>query len=215
MADRGKPPFIALEGIDKCGKGTQTQKVLNMLREVWGNAVFFREPNERDNLTGRLIRRILLHELPAPPNEELQRLFVMDRAVDTVCTVLPGLEHGRPVVADRFALSTIAYGALTGDAMRYVQMHREVLGSWLRWPDLTIILDIPPEVAMERLARQEGRRAELFEQVEKLRKIRMAYLMLSTSSRDWAPEMRVEVINGNRPVDVVAADIRSILTPYL
>jgi dTMP kinase len=215
MGERNTPPFIAFEGIDKCGKGTQTLLAVDGLRTVWGNCVFFREPNERDNHTGRLIRRILQHEIPAPANEDLQRLFVCDRFVDTVCTVLPGLESGRPVVADRFALSTIAYGALTGDAMRYVQMHREVLGNWLTWPDLTVILDIPPEVAMERLSRQDGKRAELFEQVEKLRKIRMVYLMLSTTSRDWAPDMRVEVVDGNRPIDTVAADIRTVLAPYL
>ncbi|HUO75528.1 MAG TPA: dTMP kinase [Candidatus Paceibacterota bacterium] len=213
MAADKIPPFIAFEGIDKCGKGTQSLKAVDFLRGVWGNVVFFREPNERDNHTGRLIRRILQHELPAPANDALQRLFVIDRAEDTVCTVLPGLEHGRPVVADRFALSTIAYGALTGCADLFIAMHREVLGPWLRWPNLTVLMDIPAEVAMQRLARERGA-PELFEKLESLAKIRQAYLDIAASSRAWAPDMRVEVINGDRPVDTVAAEIQMILAPY-
>jgi len=207
------PPFVAFEGIDKCGKGTQSLKAVDFLRKAWGNCVFFREPNERDNHTGRLIRRILQHELPAPPNQAFQRLFVIDRAEDTVCTVLPGLEHGRPVVADRFALSTIAYGALTGQAETYIWMHRDVLGPWLRWPDVTILMDIPTEVAMQRLSQERGT-PELFEKLESLAKIRQAYLDIAATSRTWAPDMRVEVINGDRPVDIVAAEIQKLLAPY-
>ena len=115
--------------------------------------------------------------------------------------------NGSPVVADRFTLSTIAYGSLTQDVETYVQMHRDVLGPWLRWPDLTIILDISADEAMRRLG-LEGGKPELFERADKLSRIRSAYLALPEAMRQFAPTMRVVVVNGEQDKDVVFADVQ-------
>ena len=144
-----KPPFVAFEGIDKSGKGTQSLIAKDMLHRAWGDCIHFSEPNDRDSMIGRHIRKILKHELPAPAPRNFQRLYVIDRAQDTVSIVLPALGRGIPVVAERFALSTIAYGSLQDSPEEYVRMHREVLGPWLCWPDLTVIIDIPgPPIIM-------------------------------------------------------------------
>jgi len=212
--NKKNPPFIAFEGGDKNGKGTQSLITADVLKTAFGNVVHFSEPNDRDSLIGRHIRKVLKHEYPASPIPDFQRLYVIDRAQDTVSTVLPALARGIPVVAERFALSTIAYGMLQGTAMDYVQMHREVLGPWLRWPDISIILDIPAEVAMERLARERGK-PELFEKLELLTRIRSSYLQLADSGRGWAPDMRVVVVDGLGTVAEVAERIALITAPYL
>ena len=207
-------PFVAFEGIDKSGKGTQSRRAAGRLKQAWGEVVFFSEPNDTDSMVGRYIRRVLKHEIPAPPLESFQRLYVMDRAQDTVCTVLPALERGIPVVAERFALSTIAYGSLSGDFWTYVRMHEQVLGPWLRWPDLTVFIDISVETAMERLARESGR-PEYFERADKLARIREAYLQLMGTSKLFAPDMRTVVVDGEGTPDEVEARVTDVLAPYL
>lgn len=207
-------PFIAFEGIDKCGKGTQSLLAANVLKSAWGDVVHFSEPNDRDSMVGRHIRKILKHEYPAPPIPDFQRLYVIDRAQDTVSTVLPALRAGIPVVAERFSLSTIAYGSLEGSTDEYVRMHEEVLGPWLRWPDVTIILDLPAEEAMRRLAREKGK-PELFEKLDSLTRIRRAYLDLAEDSKRWAPDMNVIVLDADYPVLTVQEKVAAALTPYL
>jgi len=201
------PPFVAFEGIDKCGKGVQSHRTADWLKDIYGNVFRFHEPNYEASMVGRRIQQILTHEVPAPELEAFQRLFVIDRAQDTVCGVLPSLEASIPVVADRFTLSTIAYGSLTRDVETYVQMHRDVLGPWLRWPDLTIILDIAADEAMRRLG-LEGGKPELFERADKLGRIRSAYLALPEAMRQFAPTMRVVVINGEQSKDAVFTDVQ-------
>jgi dTMP kinase len=208
-----KAPFVAFEGIDKSGKGTQALIAADLLKRTWGDCVFFSEPNDRDSLIGRHIRRILKGEQPVPALDDFQRLYVIDRAQDTVSTVLPALAKGIPVVAERFALSTIAYGMLEGKAPHFVQMHREVLGPWLRWPDLTVIIDIPVEVAILRLARERGK-PEYFEKAEKLRRIRENYRWLADYSGQFVPEMRVVLLDGQGEVAQVAERVAGVLESY-
>jgi dTMP kinase len=184
-----------------------------MLHRAWGDCIHFSEPNDRDSMIGRHIRKILKHELPAPPPRSFQRLYVIDRAQDTVSTVLPALGRGIPVVAERFALSTIAYGSLQDSPEEYVRMHREVLGPWLCWPDLTVIIDIPVKLALYRLA-SERAIPQLFERADKLARIRDAYLLLAQTSVQWAPDMRVVVVDGQGTVPEVADRVAAVLAPY-
>lgn len=207
-----KPPFVAFEGIDKSGKGTQSLIAADLLKAAWGDVVHFSEPNDRDSLIGRHIRKILKGEEPVPQASEFQRLYVIDRAQDTVATVLPALARGIPVVAERFALSTIAYGMLANSKDVYVGMHRDVLGTWLRWPDLTMLIDIPASVAMDRLAREKGR-AQHFEKKGKLIRIRDAYLQLA-DHHEFAPDMQVAVVDGIGSVAEVADRVADVLRAY-
>jgi dTMP kinase len=209
-----KAPFIAFEGIDKSGKGTQSLIAADLLKAAWGDVVHFSEPNDRDSLIGRHIRKILKREESFPPTlADFQRLYVIDRAQDTVSTVLPALAKGIPVVAERFAMSTLAYGMLEGDMRDFVRMHHEVLGSWLRWPDLTIVIDIPAVLAMERLGREKGK-PEYFERADRLSRIRNNYATLAASAREWAPGMRVVGVDGVGSVQEVAQRVADILKPY-
>lgn len=203
--------FIAFEGIDCCGKQTQLERVSAWLEAkgylVWTGA----EPNDVASPMGMRIRKILQGNLPVPPPLDLQRMFVIDRAQDVCCFIQPALERGWIVLMERFALSTVAYGMLTGKpADAFVQLHHDILGPLMRWPDLTILLDIPSEVALER-HRARGGSNELCERAAVLEKVRVNYAQAANHSHVG----NVEVVDGAQSPDAVFVDIQEIIEPRL
>jgi dTMP kinase len=108
------------------------------------------------------------------------------------------------VISDRYALSTMAFGGLDID----IGFLKEI-NSKFRVPDLTFIIDVPPEVCMERIRESRKSEPELFEELEKSKRIRANYMKL----KDQFPD--VHVIDGNRPVEQVAADVQKIVTSEL
>lgn len=133
---------------------------------------------------GAHIRGILEHnpgfEAPADPFD-LQRMFVIDRAQDIVCNIAPALAQGKVVLYDRYALSTLAYGiasappSLAEDtAYRFLKLHRHVIGDLMVWPDVTYLIDITADEAMQRLE-HERVAPQHFEKREKLERIIDAY----------------------------------------
>jgi dTMP kinase len=82
------------------------------------------------------------------------------------------------------------------------------MNSGFRVPDLTFVIDVPAEVSMERMKgrlRENGTKLELFEETEKLRRVRENYLKIAKLYPN------VHVIDGNRPIEAVAADVREIV----
>ncbi len=89
----------------------------------------------------------------------------------------------------------------------FINLHEEIAGSHILWPDLTILIDLPAEVAMQRIS--EGRSEnEAFEKLEILKKVRMNYLSLVAH-----PQFRdkITVIDGNRPRDEVFEDVKKVI----
>lgn len=204
--------LIALEGIDCCGKSAQLQPAtpwLAWLRSgtrrpiTWGA-----EPTDDWSPIGNHIRAILQKREPFPGCFELQRLFVIDRAQDLFCRIEPELARGAIRLQERYALSTIAYGMLDGDASEYIRLHREIIGPRLRWPDLSIIVDISAEEAVRRQSRRDGQPpAELFEKKELLEKVRANYLAL----RFRTGLGQIAVVNGEQAKEAVSAEIQDAL----
>jgi len=203
--------LIVFEGIDCCGKENQVARTRWWLadttetKEVSQQVVIGREPTDEWSPIGRYIRSILQKRTPFPGNLELQRLFIVDRAQDLVCRIKPQLAQGIIRLQDRYALSTIAYGMLDGEAEQYIRLHQEIIGVNMCWPDLTIVLDISAEEAVRRQAGRDGKpEAELFEKRELLEKIRVNYLTLAQRD-DIGP---IVVVNGERPRGKVFLEIR-------
>jgi dTMP kinase len=140
--------LIALEGIDGCGKSTQAR----LLAEATGALLTF-EPG--DTALGRRIRSLILgDELgalgPVPRAEAL--LLAADRAQHVAEVIDPAISEGRWVVSDRFSGSTLAYQGwgrgLELDGLRQV-------AGWAaggRWPDLSVLVDVPVDLARQRKA---------------------------------------------------------------
>ncbi len=193
--------FIAFEGIDKSGKDTLCDRIKGWMEQRGITVVTGSEPNDHSPI-GQYIRLILQQRRPPPDSPlEFQRLYVLDRTIDTVCTIQPALESGAAVLMVRFHLSTFAYGEGSPAALK--ELHHVVAGSFLRWPDLTIVVDISPEEAMRRLQREEGE-PQYFETLERLGRARQRYIDL-THNTDLVG--RVLLVNGERPPDEIFADV--------
>ena len=147
--------FVSLEGIDGSGKSTQSRRLADWLRARGRDPVLTREPGGAPG--AEEIRRLLVEGDPdrwSPETEIL--LFTAARRDHLERTIRPALAAGRDVITDRFADSTRVYqGATRGDLRGLVDdIHARVIGLE---PDLTLILDMEPEVALNRgLARRSG-----------------------------------------------------------
>ncbi len=191
-----KPLFIAFEGLDGSGLSTQAGTLRNYLLDKGVSVVLTKE--ETDGLIGGIIKSCLKKEWKTDPLT-VQMLFVADRSHHLQSMIEPALKEGKSVITDRYVLSTLAFGCINLD-MEFLK----ALNSKFRAPDYTFIIDVPPEICLDRIRR--GRfSVELFEERNKLEKIRANYQRL----KDFFPN--THFIDGNRDRAEVFEDIKKVL----
>ncbi|MCF8110154.1 MAG: dTMP kinase [Desulfobacteraceae bacterium] len=177
--------FITLEGIEGSGKSTQVPHIARHLERFGYSCLVTKEPG--GTAVGKKIRAILLD----PGNAGLDAmaelfLYEADRAQHAGRVIRPALEAKKTVICDRFADSTVVYqGAARGISVGIIEeINRMILGDLK--PDITFLLDLPPEIGLSRAWRQieSGLRRQgesRFEQ-ERIRfheKVRQGYLALA------------------------------------
>jgi dTMP kinase len=162
--------FIVFDGGEGCGKSTQVQLFKQLLESSDQRVLLVRDPGS--TTVGELIRAILLDPEHAEMAMRCEMLLYMAaRAQMMAQTILPALQEGHVVISDRFVSSTLAYqlggDGLTADEIR-ATAQIAIKG---RWPDATILLDMPPERSIARVKRAkdriELRPPEYHEQVRK------------------------------------------------
>lgn len=158
--------FLVFEGIDGSGTTTQIQKLAECFSAQHIPFIQTAEPTEGN--VGKYIREILSGKTNLS-SRALQILFFADRADHCEKKINPALQSGKKVLSDRFALSTIAYSALSGDEMLFCEMAR-----FFPQPDYTIFLRIDPKIAISRIA-ERGKQKDIFERKDLLEKIADAY----------------------------------------
>ncbi len=194
-----QPKFIVLDGPEGCGKSTQGQLLLQHLKTAGQDAILVRDPGTTP--IGEQIRALLLNPANGEMNMRCEMLLYMAaRAQMMAQIILPSLQSGQTVICDRFVSSTLAY-QLGGDGLTADEIRKTAsIAIRDRWPDLTIILDLPVDKAMSRINRQkdriEQRSRDYHEQVRK------NYL-----SQAAADPKHYRVIAADRPQDIVRADI--------
>jgi dTMP kinase len=190
MTERGR--FITVEGIDGAGKSTQIDAVAAALRARGLHLVLTREPGGTS--LGESLRELILNERMTAETETLLLFAARAEHLDRV--IRPALAVGHWVLCDRFTDATYAYQS----GGRGVAEERiAVLEHWVHddlQPDLTLLFDVPPEVAALRLSR--ARAADRFESedVQFFAAVRSAYLARAASD-----PARFYVIDGTRPPD--------------
>ncbi|HEY8212322.1 MAG TPA: dTMP kinase [Myxococcaceae bacterium] len=210
MSSRGL--FVVLEGIDGAGTTTQAERLSAALRAEGRRVLTTREPS--DGPLGTLLRQALAGRLVLPGGagalapETLALLFAADRTDHLAAQVRPALEAGAVVICDRYVLSSLAYqGAQLPP--RWV----EAINAFAEPPDLTLFLEVDPEVASKRRAARGGD-AELFEDDRVQAKVAREYLR---AIRRRARTDRVVRIAGGSTVEQVTeialAAIRRRLGP--
>ncbi len=153
-----KPLFIVLEGPDAAGKSTQLGLLAAELSRRGVDVVTTREPGGTE--LGRALREILLD--PGRRIEPLAELFLLlaDRHQHVEELIRPALAAGKWVISSRFTLSSLAYqGYGRGIPARVVRRLNEIATGGLV-PDYTFLLDVPPEVALERAGTKDRFEAE-------------------------------------------------------
>jgi len=143
-------PFITLEGIDASGKSTQIRYLERNLKQLGANHVIVtQEPG--GTVVGKEISHLVLKrkELDIFPSTEVF-LFAADRSQHVMQIVKPALAEGKFVISDRYVDSSLAFQGAAGMQTEFIQAVNQFAISGVK-PDLTIWLDIPVEVTLERL----------------------------------------------------------------
>ncbi|MFY0633340.1 MAG: dTMP kinase [Vannielia sp.] len=193
--------FITFEGIDGAGKSTQA-RALGAWAEAEGREVVLtREPG--GSAGAEEIRRLLVEGTPDRWSGETETLlFTAARRDHLERVIRPALSAGKVVISDRFADSTRVYqGAARGELRGFVDtLHALAIG---REPDLTLILDMDPEVALARgLARRSGEDRFEEEGLAFQQKLRAGFLALAASD-----PARCRVIDASRRPEEITADV--------
>jgi dTMP kinase len=199
---RGK--FITFEGGEGTGKSTQAAMLALRLEAVGLPVQLTREPGGSPG--AEIIRHVLLSGAAKPFGPDVEAmLFAAARDDHVQSTILPALEAGKWVICDRFADSTRVYQGILGqvDERLINGLERVSIGDLA--PDLTVILDVPVDVGLERVKARRGEaKPDRFEaeNVDFHEKLRQAFLAIAAQE-----PQRCVVIDAGAPKEVVARKI--------
>jgi dTMP kinase len=198
--------FFSFDGIDGAGKSTQMSLFCDWLKERGCELVTCRDPGS--TALGEQIRDVLLHSDDLTPiarrSEMLLYMAARAQLVDEI--IRPALSAGRIVVSDRYLLANLVYqghaGGLDVETIRNVGC----VATEGIWPDAVFLLDLPPGAADRRLDRaldRMERRGSDYRQ-------RLRDGFLAEAAR---PNSKVHVIDADRPVEIIQAEIQRIAVP--
>jgi dTMP kinase len=199
-------PFISLDGIDGTGKSTQCRLLVEWLIQSGIPAIGCADPG--GTMLGDQLRQILLTSRTEMSSRAEALLFMASRAELVARVIRPALDGGTVVVSDRFIAANVVYQGYARDlpVEELWQVGRFSSGGLL--PDLTLILDLPVEVAAARRKRiadrVEGRGSDYLERV------RQGFL---TEAARQSETFRV--VDASPAIDIVQAELRSIVTGFL
>jgi dTMP kinase len=199
--------FFTLDGIDGTGKSTQLALLADWLRSIGIEVVVCRDPG--GTALGEAIRKILLDSRQVPIARTSEMLLYMAARAQLVAEVIsPALAAGKTVVCDRFLLANVVYQGHAGglDVETLWQIGRVATAGVE--PDLTLLLDLPLEVAAARLDRPLDR----MEQQGAAYRARLREGFLHEAAR--RPE-GIVVVDAAQTVEAVHAEIRATVSRAL
>lgn len=194
-----KPFFIVLDGVDGSGSTTHSHLLKGFLESKGFNVYLTQEPSK--SKIGILLREFLKDKEIPPTTDAL--LFAADRDLHYHNEIKKKLEEGHIVISDRFLESSIVYQSVQSEEIS-VNWVKEI-NKFVKTPDITIILDIDPKIA---LARKEDEDLEKFEDTSFLDKVRALYL-----SR--AKQEGYFIVNSDDIIELVQEKIQKIIIEKL
>ena len=194
--------FITFEGVDGAGKSTHVATVAQFLRERGKTVITTREPG--GTVLGEKLRELLLHE---PMNLETEALLMFASRREHIAQVIaPALARGDWVISDRFTDASFAYQG----GGRHLSLDKlRVLEQWVHadlQPDLTLLFDVPLDVARQRL--DQTRSLDKFEKEKEdfFTAVRDVYLQRAAQFPD-----RIRVIDSTQPLDAVSRQLEQLI----
>ena len=182
--------FVCIEGLDGCGKTTQTKLLVKRLREKGYDALYTAEPSR--GKIGRFVKRYCLHGEKRVSSVIEALLFAADRFEHVEDVIAPFTRKGKIVISDRYVYSSLAYQGAAGPDLKWIAKVNEHAVR----PDLAIFVDVEPEIVVKRLKRRKS----VMENLQTQRKVQEVYM-------EFVEEGELVKINGNRSVEEVADDI--------
>jgi dTMP kinase len=196
--------FITFEGGEGCGKSTQIAALKARLEAIGKTVVQTREPG--GTALGESIRSLLQHDDAGQgmsPEAELL-LFAASRAQHVRELIAPAIAQGQIVLSDRFLDSTTVYQGVARaiDSKKVETINQFAIGDTK--PDLTILIDLPPEIGLARVhARSDGQLDRMEnEAIEFFQAVRQGYLDLAKSE-----PKRFLVLDGSQTVEELETQI--------
>ena len=206
--------FITLEGIDGTGKSTQYRLLLSYLKKLGYSVSATREPG--GTRVGEQIRRILL-DSSTKEMSALAELVLMyaARAQHLEEVVRPALNRGQVVVSDRFNDASMAYQGYGRKLGTKIVRALDRIVCGMTQPDLTLVLDLAPKVALKRAQGRELRRNSRrgrfeAESLEFHEHARRGYLAIAGQD-----PKRIKVVKADRSVNEVQSEIRKLVGEFL
>ncbi|MEE8220194.1 MAG: dTMP kinase [Woeseiaceae bacterium] len=199
---RGK--FITVEGIEGVGKSTNIDFLSGLIEENGFSVFRTREPGGTP-MAERIRELLLEHGEESMTDIAELLLFFAARSLHISNAIRPALDAGQWVVCDRFTDASRAY---QGNGRGLNQTKISTLADWVQedlQPDLTILLDAPAEVGMDRAGRRGAADRLEIEKTDFYARVREGYLALAESEPD-----RFAIIDASLPLDQVQAAIKEI-----
>ena len=188
--------LINLEGIDGCGKSTQTKLLQKKLEELGENTVILKEPTNGPH--GQKLWDVL-HGKRKATNEEILEFFILDRKEHINEKIQPALDNGTIVLMDRYYYSSMAYQVAGGLDTEYIRNKHNFAPD----PDIVLIFDLPVSTALERVRGHSE--ADEFEKEEHLEKVREAYLNLES-------DPLVKIVDSARTPEEIFEDVWKLVS---
>jgi len=190
--------FICVEGLDGCGKTTQTKLLVRRLRKKGYDVTYTAEPSRGE--IGSFIKKYCLHGLERVSSVVEALLFAADRFVHVEKEVIPALDEGKLVVSDRYVYSSLAYQGAAGLDVKWI----ETINEHAMRPDLAIFIDVEPETVIQRLKPKKS----VMEKLETQREVQEVYMK-------FVEKGGLVRINGNKSKGEVADDILRVVLRFL
>lgn len=190
--------LICVEGLDGCGKTTQSKRLVKRLRKMGYDAVYTAEPSR--GKIGRFIRRYCLHGEKRVPAIIEALLFAADRFEHVENEIIPALNVGKIVISDRYVYSSLAYQGAAGLDLKWV----ELINKHVIHPNLAVFIDVKPEIVIQRLKPKRS----VMENLENQKKVREFYMK-------FVEEGRLIKIDGNKSKEEVADALLKVIQNFL
>ena len=205
-----KGKFITFEGSEGCGKSTQIKLLSEALIKQGRSVLTTREPGGTD--VGEKIREILMDPSYLELTD-LTEVFLYEAARAQLVNeiIVPSLDSGHNVLCDRFSESTLAYQGYGGKiSVEWIQKIDQMARGGLS-PDLTLFIDVDPEVGLKR-ARASAKEIDRLEEkdLEYHKRVYQGYLELAKKNPD-----RIKVVDGSKGVQEVHKEILDLVKRIL
>ena len=201
--------FITIEGSEGAGKSTAMQVLQTVLTEAQIPHIITREPGGTP--IGESLRELLLDRENSAMAQDTELLLMFAaRAQHIAEKIKPALVRGTWVLCDRFTDASYAYqgGGRGVEVARIAQLEQWVQGDFR--PDLTLLLDLPVHIGLERAANRGALDRFEQEQQDFFEKVRTMYLSLANANKQ-----RFRVIDASQPLAQVQSHLFAVLREYV